>query len=511
MPGRRTVSTAAVVVALFGLAVWGFWNDWRMPSFAALNGTATTEADDWCSKHGVPNSQCIECKPDLVPKLKDHGWCDEHGVHNCTLHHPGLAQLNETPRISTQQLARAERALTIKERPQNNSRAKAYTTRIQFVSEDAMRKAGVDVDPVEEQPVTEELTASGEISYNQTRMAHLSSRLPGTVWRVSKEVGNTVKQGDILALIDAAELGKAKANLLQAIVQVNLRKANYERLQGLQDTVAGRVILEAKSALSAAQVELLGAQQALANLGLPVALDELSSLSETEITRRLQFAGLPQPLVETLNPTTTTTNLLPVTAPFDSVILERDIVSGEVVDSQKTLFAIADPREMWLNLRVPQEDAPFLRMGQTVRFQADGAKSETTGKITWISTSIDEKTRTIEVRALLENEAGLLRAHAFGKGRIVLRQEPKAIVIPSEAIHSDGLSNLVFVRDKNFFKEGSPKFFHVREVRTGTTIGDATEIIAGLLPGEVIATKGSGALLAQLQKSNLGAGCCGND
>ncbi|MCE9552079.1 MAG: efflux RND transporter periplasmic adaptor subunit [Planctomycetes bacterium] len=379
------------------------------------------------------------------------------------------------------------------------------------MSELAMEKAGVEVDAVEEKPITEELTASGEISYNQTLMAHLSSRLPGTVWRVSKEVGNPVKKGEILALIDAADLGKAKANLLQAIVQFNLRKANYERLHGLEDSVAGRVILEAKSALSTAQVEMLGAQQALANLGISVDLDPLSTLSERDITQRLQFAGLPRSLVETLDQGTATTNLLPIAAPFDGVILERDVVSGEVVDLQKTLFAIADPRIMWLNLRVPQEDAQYLRMGQPVRFQADGVKTETTGKIAWISTSIDEKTRTIEVRAVLDNEAGLLRAHAFGKGRIVLREEPKAVVIPNEAIHSDGLSNLVFVRDKNFFTEGSPKFFHIREVRPGATFGEATEIIAGLLPGEVIATKGSGALLAQLQKSSLGAGCCGND
>jgi hypothetical protein len=63
------------------------------------------------------------------------------------------------------------------------------------------------------------------------------------------------------------------------------------------------------------------------------------------------------------------------------------------------------------------------------------------------------------------------------------------------------------VRDKNFFNEGAPKFFHIRKVRLGVKEGDMTEIIAGLIPGEVIASKNSVVLEAQLLKSNLGAGC----
>jgi cobalt-zinc-cadmium efflux system membrane fusion protein len=80
-------------------------------------------------------------------------------------------------------------------------------------------------------------------------------------------------------------------------------------------------------------------------------------------------------------------------------------------------------------------------------------------------------------------------------------------VVPSEAVHSDGNCHVVFVRDKNYHQDSSPKFFHVRSVRTGVKEADTTEIIAGLLPGEVIASKNSVVLEAQLLKSNLGAGC----
>jgi cobalt-zinc-cadmium efflux system membrane fusion protein len=113
----------------------------------------------------------------------------------------------------------------------------------------------------------------------------------------------------------------------------------------------------------------------------------------------------------------------------------------------------------------------------------------------------------VAVRATLENLDGELRANTFGTGRIVLREEPRAIVVPNEAIHWDGDCSIVFVRDKNWFQKDAPKFFHVRKVRLGVREDGATEIIAGLLPGEVIASKNSYVLQAQLLKSNLGAGC----
>jgi membrane fusion protein, heavy metal efflux system len=74
-------------------------------------------------------------------------------------------------------------------------------------------------------------------------------------------------------------------------------------------------------------------------------------------------------------------------------------------------------------------------------------------------------------------------------------------------VHSDGDCTIVFVRDKDYLHDGSPKFFHIREVRLGVRAGETTEVIAGLLPGEVVASKNSMVLEAQLLKSNLGAGC----
>src|SRR5262249_4825626 len=158
----------------------------------------------------------------------------------------------------------------------------------------------------------------------------------------------------------------------------------------------------------------------------------------------------------------------------------------------------ADPRRMWLTLNVRAEDARRVRPGQPVRFRPDGDPEEAAGKVAWVSTAVDEKTRTVKVRADLDNADGRLRANALRAGRVVLRQEQYAVVVPKEAVHWEGDCHVVFVRDKDYLKEGAPKVFHVRKVRPGARDDKYLEVLAGVLPGEVVATRGSAVLQAEL-------------
>jgi cobalt-zinc-cadmium efflux system membrane fusion protein len=167
---------------------------------------------------------------------------------------------------------------------------------------------------------------------------------------------------------------------------------------------------------------------------------------------------------------------------------------------------VADTSRMWLMLNVPLEEAKYIAVGQKVIFRADGGEQADTGTLTWVSTEVDSETRTVMVRAELPNHDGHLRNETFGTGAIVLRDGPEAIVVPSTAVHWEGCCHVVFVRDKDFMTKGSYKVFHTRSVQPGVNMGDYTEMIAGLWPGEVIVTKGSGVLRAELLKGNLGAG-----
>ncbi len=503
------VPTLLVLAGLAALAYWGHHTGWTIPTFAALTGDGDVEKDDWCAEHGMTESLCVECNPELLPKPKAFGWCKKHGVYECPLEHPEIAQLAVVPRITAADLTRAQRALDFAERPENNSKCKLHERRIQFESKEAVEKAGIHVVPVWQAPMEEAVAANGEVNYDQTRVASLAALLTGRVWRVEKELGQWVKKDEVLALVDAAEVGKAKAEFLQALAQVDLRSKNVERLRPLAgSSVAGKDLPEAEAALREAQIRLVSAQQALLNLGLPVRAQDMWQMTAEQMGAHMQFLGLPESVIRTLDPKTTTANLIPLKSPLDGLVVERRAVPGIVVDNTKTLFVVADPRQMWLTLDLRLEDAKHMAVGHPVRFLPDGSRQEARGKVAWISTAVDEKTRTVKVRADLANADGRLRAGTFGPGRIVLREEPDAVVVPNEAVQveSEGGCQIVFVRDKNFLKEGAPKVFHVRTVRVGARNGQNTEIIAGVLPGELVAAKGSGGLRSELLKNNLGAG-----
>jgi len=497
------------MATLAGLGFLGHHYHWKIPKFSELTGNGMVAPDDWCEEHGVPESVCVQCDPSLMPPDPDYGWCEVHGVHNCPLEHPDVAQLKETPVIGTADLERAARALALKPRPENDATCKIYKSRIQFASIESVRQAGVDVELVERMPISEWVEGNGEISYDQTRLAGLSSRVPGTVTHVFKNIGDPVRAGEILTIVDAMDVGRAKSDFVKALVAESLARQTVGRLKGLASgVVAGRQIIAADAALAQAQADVLSSEQALANLGLTIDAADLSGLSKEEVWGRLRFLALPDDLARRFSSQTSTANLLPVRSPINGVVIDRQVVAGEVVDSARMLFRVADPSQMWLTLNIPLEEAKLLSRGKPVRFTPDGQQSELSGQLTWISTAADRKTRMVQVRADLPNPNGQLRDETFGTGRVILREEQDAIVVPAEAIHWEGCCHIVFVRDKNYFSSAeSPKVFHVRSVRMGATHDGFTEIIAGVLPDEVVATQGSDVLRSQLLKNNLGAGC----
>ena len=166
----------------------------------------------------------------------------------------------------------------------------------------------------------------------------------------------------------------------------------------------------------------------------------------------------------------------------------------------EVLFVVADVSTMWVILNVGLEHVERLKVGQSVLFLPDSYSGGTVaGDLSWISTEVDEKTRTIEVRADIPNPEGDLRSNTFGKARVVIRENPEAVVVPEDSVHWEGCCYVVFVRQED-------TIFETRKVNLGVKTGASREVVAGLLPGEVIATTGSHVMKSDLLKNNLGAG-----
>ena len=452
------LSTVAILGCLGGLLYWGHHHHWQIPRFAEL----------W-PNHDQTAHESTVTNPNL-----DAGELS-------TLHVAGKARGNRSP----SQLVR-------------------------FRTLEAIEKVGLETAVVQERALSHHITANGAVDYDQYRVAQLSVPVPGRVWRVCRFTGEEVKEGDVLAIVEAAEVGKAKAEFLQALVHRQLKAGIRARMQ--PDFLSARTIQEAEAALRDANIRQFNAEQALINLGLPIRAEEVADLSEKDLVRHVQFLGLPAEITRSLDPRKTTANLLPLRSPFAGTITESAIVRGELVSVSPPMFTIADTSRMWVQLEVQQEDADLLELDQKVTFTPDSSsRVPASGKIDWISTAADPKTRTVRVRASVNNpglgghfgrglrppqSAPLLRANTFGTGQVLIRDAPRALVVPTEALQRDGDESVVFVCLE-------PQLFEARSVEPGLTSGECTEIRAGLQQGEKVVTTGSHLLHSEIVRRRL--------
>src|SRR4029079_17595035 len=166
------------------------------------------------------------------------------------------------------------------------------------------------------------------------------------------------------------------ADFLQSVVNYDVKQKNLVRMQSVTDSVPERAIREAEALVREARVRRFNAQQTLLNLGMPIDIAEVEKLTDDQLTERMHFLGLPKSINGLLDSKKTTGNLIPLVAPFDGVVIGRELVIGEVVEPTHTQFTLADVSRVWITLNVDREDASRLDIGQEIRFLADGVSRE---------------------------------------------------------------------------------------------------------------------------------------
>lgn len=475
----RRLPNAMILVLLAGLGIWGHRHHWQMPRVSELTSqiarrdvSPPTRASP--TANVVPTVQSREGSPAGRSKALADGHQTPDRDHSPVM---------EVDRLNGQS------ALPI----------------INFRSGESVLKSGIRAAPAEEKELDEFVLANGVVEYDETHLAQLASRAPGIAWRVYKNVGDSVAKDEVLAILDSTDVGKVKAELLEAVVTFNLKAETLRRYDRSRSSIPERTIREAEADEKVAYVHQFNARQSLINLGLPVPSDWESEMSVEERAMKIQFLGIPKSLIASFGKEVVTANLIPLTAPFDGVVIDREIVTGEVVQSGHPQFVIADVTRMWLKLNVRKADVARLAIGQRIWFSSDGIPGDVESRLSWIATEVDEKTRTVQVRAEAENPRlasitgghdgqRLLRAHTFGTGRIRVRDERRTIVVPSNAIQAYRGNYLVFV------PQPDGRSFQPRSVIPGVARDDHTEIIRGVRAGELVVTTGSYVLKAEAER-----------
>jgi len=190
--------------------------------------------------------------------------------------------------------------------------------------------------------------------------------------------------------------------------------------------------------------------------------------------------------------------LIAVTSPISGSVIERAATQGEVVSPDKSLFTVADLSALWVVIDIYERDLGRLRAKTAVKVKTTAYPDRNfKGVISYIGDMLDEKTRTVKARVVVENADRLLKPGMFATVLIeAAGGTERLITVPEEAVFLDGSRNYVFIQT-------APEKFEMREIAVGRTLGKRLEVIRGLNKGEPVAVQGAFILKSELKKGEL--------
>jgi cobalt-zinc-cadmium efflux system membrane fusion protein len=314
----------------------------------------------------------------------------------------------------------------------------------------------------------------GTVSYDQDHLALVGPLVAGRVTRLAVGVGDKVKRGQILAEIESAEAGQARADLISARARTSAAEMNLRREADLAE----------KRISSAREKEVAEAQWITEKAAARAA------------TERLRALGLTPADIAAVDKTEQG-GRLPMRAPIDGVVLERDVTLGQAVERATDAFKIADTAHVWIDLSIYEKDLPRVHVGEKVEIRADSHPNEIfKGRVAYVVPVVDEATRTAKVRIELNNESGKLSFGQLVTAKLVgdpSTVEVAVIAVPRSAIQRVDGKAIVFVKSPD--KVGG---FERRAVEVGVSTGDQIEIRKGIKEGEQVAADGAFLLKSEL-------------
>jgi cobalt-zinc-cadmium efflux system membrane fusion protein len=342
------------------------------------------------------------------------------------------------------------------------------------VASGAPQAASISVE-ISKSPDPAILSLNGRIVWNDNVTTRLFTPFGGRVLKIPIEMGQSVKAGDPLALIASPDYGQTQADARRAATDLVLAERTLTRARDLFSHGAA-----AEKDLQAAEADM-----------------ERARLEKQRTAERLALYGSSVDSVD---------QSYVLKAPIPGIVVEKNINPGAELRSDQMLantpqlasplFVITDPTKLWIQIDVPERDQGRVRLEQTFTIRSMNFPDQTfTGKVDFISDSLDPTTRTIKVRGSVPNSQRLLKAELFVKAEFIQAPE-NGVEVSSRAVFLKGEKHYVMLEDK-------PGSYARQEVTVGSERAGRLIITAGLKTGQRVVVDGA-LLLEQLlaQSSN---------
>jgi cobalt-zinc-cadmium efflux system membrane fusion protein len=367
-----------------------------------------------------------------------------------------------------------------------------HTDEVKLTS-DAIQRYGIKTAAISVHQLKPILTVPARVAFNAEAMAHVGAVVKGRATEIKARVGDLVKKGDELLVVESSELGETQSDFLQKRTAVSVAESAIEPAKNAAERA--RKLFDQNQGIALGEVQKREADWKAAEGALQTAQAAL-----TAAENKLHLMGMSQDAVKALAKSTEIDPHYAVRAPIAGQVIEREVTLGELVGPEKeALLVLADMQTLWVLADVPETRLREVAVGAKARLTLTAIPDAIfAGTVSFISPTLDPDTRTARVRIDVTN-AGDLRPGMFATAQIVANHAvttaPAALAVPDEAVQTVEGGPAVFVP-----VEGEENTFAKRAITVGKSIGGWAPVISGLKEGEQIVINGSFILKAELGK-----------
>jgi len=332
----------------------------------------------------------------------------------------------------------------------------------------------IKTDTVSYQDISDTLLIPGRLETQNRRLAKIGSPITGRVSNLYVSLGDVVKKGQLLARINSIELTQTQLNLIKSIQLIGLKTKAVERAKLLfeADVISKAEMLRVENELDAVKADYRASRDQLMVLGMSE-----KAVEKIETSGQINSFG-------------------DVISRFDGIIISRSINEGQIVNPQDDLFHVADLSKLWAIANIPEQQSSFIQKDEVVEIEIPALDNKKlNAKIIFEDSIVDPQTRTVMVRAELDNTNLLLKPDMLTSMHISSKKISK-MAIPISSVVRENDRNHVFVQNK-------PQTFRLRDVELGNKDGKLVTVLSGLSQGETIVTEGAFHLNSERKKKEL--------
>ena len=332
----------------------------------------------------------------------------------------------------------------------------------------------IKVIAIGEDQVHESFRLPARIDLDQQHVARIGATVTGRIIETEAVLGQEVRKGEQLAILNSTELGMAQSTYLKTTSQVNLRRLAVSRAKRLlaSDVIAAAELQEREGMLTEADVDLRTATDQLRAFGM----------SNSDLARLSQERKIH--------------SILPITASIKGTIVERKVTVGQVVQPADALFTVANLSHVWVVAELPEQQAGWAHKGDeaevTIAALPDAVLS---GRLIYVADMVDPDTRTVTVRMELPNPQRNLKPQMLAN-LLIRKQGMQELILPDSAVLRVNDSDHVFIQT------GSDEF-QLKPVKLGMRYGNVRRILEGLKQGDKVVVEGGFHLNSERQRKEL--------